>query len=255
MGLDKSRKPTIAFWNNSAPTGTMTKQYLELSSGLLLYVYDSATEILYLTVRGSSNITLYDMAKLSTGMPKFSPLSSASLEHGAKGFCFMSKRALNTFQSEIARIFVQGPKGVIPHGVKIPRKIVGYAPELYAAAPDAKSALDGASWFSGQNAAPCTVDMATPMVNTPWANSNGVAAASTETKEFCNEPVSRQASGSVSSPLSRTPSGNAPSGKFSGSSKISGSAVRKELDSKLAVSLFKHVTCNEPQEMDRKNYW
>jgi len=99
MGLDKSRKPTIAFWNNSAPTGTMTKQYLELSSGLLLYVYDSATEILYLTVRGSSNITLYDMAKLSTGMPKFSPLSSASLEHGAKGFCFMSKRALNTFQS------------------------------------------------------------------------------------------------------------------------------------------------------------
>jgi coronin-7 len=242
MGLDKTRKPSIAWYSEGAEEKKATLQ--SMSSGFCLPMYDEDTDLLFLTCRGSSSVTIYDVAE-SKGIVQFTALSTSTFEHVAKGACLIAKRAVNAFGAEIQRIYVQGSGALIPHGIKIPRKKIGFAPELFPDALDAVPALTAEAYLSGENSAPNRVSMESPLANTSWASPESCASPAS--------PASPPAATVDAVPEEAVPEEAAPAKSAFPARQVS--ETRAALDEKFAVSLFTHVAPSEPDKMDRKNYW
>lgn len=257
MGLDKQRKPVVTFWGSEQPVGTITKNTLSFSSGLLLQLYDPDTDLLYLTVRGSSSVSIYDVSETRVnGIPKFTCLSTANLDQAAKGLAFMAKRGVDTFRSEINRLYVVGPNGVAPHAIKVPRKTPGFATELYPHTRDAKAALSALDFFAGNNAAPLRVDMQAPWTNTPW---RAGTAEATPTGAALAVTVSSPRAGAAPAAAAATVASPRAGAAVAASPKAvvmeKKTEKRAELEKSLAVSAYKHLTLVEPDGMDKKSYW
>ncbi|XP_018326733.1 coronin-7 isoform X1 [Agrilus planipennis] len=121
---------------------------LDCSTGILMPLFDSDTNMLFLAGKGDATISYMEVADKE-------PFLLEGLRHSGeqtKGACLVPKRALNIMQCEVNRILQLTGNAVIPVTYQVPRKSYrDFHGDLYPDTPGCKTDLVPDMWLQGED--------------------------------------------------------------------------------------------------------
>ncbi|XP_055684553.1 coronin-7 isoform X1 [Lutzomyia longipalpis] len=131
--------------NFSCPEKTLE---LDCSTGILMPLFDSDTNMLFLAGKGDSTISYLEVTEKE-------PHLIEGLRHTGeqtKGACLVPKRALRVMEGEVNRILQLTSNSVIPIMYQVPRKTYrDFHSDLYPDTCGFKTDLSAAQWLKGTN--------------------------------------------------------------------------------------------------------
>eukprot|EP01129_Flabellula_baltica_P015479 TRINITY_DN7904_c0_g1_i1.p1 TRINITY_DN7904_c0_g1~~TRINITY_DN7904_c0_g1_i1.p1 ORF type:complete len:450 (+),score=124.86 TRINITY_DN7904_c0_g1_i1:37-1386(+) len=143
----------------------MTKPYLaphrlDSNSGSLIGWYDSDIDILYLGGKGDGIINYYEFDTSSEDPKKtVFHLSSYNSNTPQAGLGFMPKRGCDVNDNEIARIFKVEATQCSPLKFIVPRRMEGFADDIYPPTASDQPALSADQWIGGETSDPLELDL------------------------------------------------------------------------------------------------
>ncbi|KAM7349682.1 coronin isoform 2-T5 [Cochliomyia hominivorax] len=133
--------------NLSVPEKTLE---LDCSTGILMPLYDSDTNMLFLAGKGDTTINYLEVTDKD-------PYLIEGLRHTGeqtKGACLVPKRALKVMEGEVNRVLQLTSNMVIPIMYQVPRKTYrDFHSDLYPDTASCRTDLTAADWMSGTNMA------------------------------------------------------------------------------------------------------
>ncbi|KAG7207127.1 hypothetical protein KM043_001001 [Ampulex compressa] len=121
---------------------------LDCSTGILMPLFDSDTNMLFLAGKGDTTIIYMEV------MDK-DPYLVEGIRHSGeqtKGVCLVPKRALNVMQAEVNRLLQLTSNMVIPIMYQVPRKTYrDFHADIYPDTTGCVARNDAAAWIKGQN--------------------------------------------------------------------------------------------------------
>uniref|UniRef100_A0A1L8E5J6 Coronin n=1 Tax=Nyssomyia neivai TaxID=330878 RepID=A0A1L8E5J6_9DIPT len=133
--------------NFSSPEKTLE---LDCSTGILMPLFDSDTNMLFLAGKGDSTISYLEVTEKE-------PHLIEGLRHTGdqtKGACLVPKRALKVMEGEVNRILQLTSNSVIPIMYQVPRKTYrDFHSDLYPDTCGYRTDLSAAQWLKGTNMA------------------------------------------------------------------------------------------------------
>jgi coronin-1B/1C/6 len=151
-GFSRMGERQLALWTVTDMSQPLEVISYDTSNGVLFPFYDTDTGMLYVTAKGDSNVSYYEVIDEA---PYFIKLSVFQSSEPLRGFAWMPKRGVDVKVNEIARFYKMHNKGlceVIPFIV--PRKAELFQTDLYPPTASSAPAISAAEWFNGENADP-----------------------------------------------------------------------------------------------------
>ncbi|XP_018307878.1 coronin-7 isoform X2 [Mycetomoellerius zeteki] len=122
---------------------------LDCSTGILMPLFDSDTNMLFLAGKGDTTIIYMEVTERD-------PYLVEGIRHSGeqtKGVCLIPKRALNVMQAEVNRLLQLTSNMVIPIMYQVPRKTYrDFHADIYPDTTGPVAQNNATSWFKGHNA-------------------------------------------------------------------------------------------------------
>ncbi|XP_070161434.1 coronin-7 isoform X2 [Polyergus mexicanus] len=122
---------------------------LDCSTGILMPLFDSDTNMLFLAGKGDTTIMYMEVTDKD-------PYLVEGIRHSGeqtKGVCLVSKRALNVMQAEVNRLLQLTSNMVIPIMYQVPRKTYrDFHADIYPDTTGCIAQNNAAAWIKGHNA-------------------------------------------------------------------------------------------------------
>lgn len=139
--------------NISSPVHSLD---LDISSGILLPLYDPDTRMMFLAGRGDTHTQFVEITKTD---PYIAPGLRYSGEQ-TKGACLVPKRALNVMNGEVNRLLVVADTSIIPVTWKVPRKSYhDFHSDIFPDTAGPVAAMGAQDWLQGSNLAPDKISL------------------------------------------------------------------------------------------------
>mmetsp|Transcript_29906 Transcript_29906/g.58639 ORF Transcript_29906/g.58639 Transcript_29906/m.58639 type:complete len:932 (-) Transcript_29906:221-3016(-) len=242
VGLNDQQKPHMWLYDSRDLTKHASSLSMaSFSNGFCMPMYDFDTNLLFMTMRGSSTLQSLDV---SSSPPN--PLGNFVLDSGSKGCCLVPKMGCDLEKSEIQRVLSLTDKGIEQYGVCVTRKTSGFHADLYPDTADIIPATTAAEYFNGTNNFPKTVSLESKL--------SELVITQRPTHQRSGSTSSTVSTGSV--PLAR----GGPASKRTltideiKEAKYEESEKRKDLNSKFKVHPFKHTSGSEPRNLEQQWY-
>lgn len=305
LGLTSGHRPMLQTLNhsqlaqaqsNATPSSSPIKPngelLLEFTQGAINPVFDSDTELLFVSVRGSNVLSIIDIDTTPTShnnasKHNLSLLHSCSCDDAFKGLALINKRACDVLACEIARAILLTPESntLESYSCTVPRKVqqTFYA-DLFPPTADCCAALSADAWLTQQHGVsvpPILCDMqqfaaaVSQELQDHFAASSATTAAATATTA---KPVSKSATSSNNT--LQVGSGNASTHKraltsqeqqqqqqtasnslrsnsvasAASTSSYQPSSTRAAIESALKTSTYRHIAIKEPASVHETYY-
>ncbi|OJJ47310.1 hypothetical protein ASPZODRAFT_159217 [Penicilliopsis zonata CBS 506.65] len=156
-GFSKMSDRQLALWDFRAPREPINGfKMLDSISGVCMPFWDDGTQCLYLAGRGDGNIRYFELEN-----DKFEFLSEYKSSDPQRGIAFMPKRGVNMHENEVTRAFKTVSDSYIePISFIVPRRSETFQDDIYPPTIGLKPAMGASEWFSGKEAIPPKVSMA-----------------------------------------------------------------------------------------------
>ena len=139
--------------NISTPVHTLD---LDLSSGILLPLYDPDTRMMFLAGRGDTHI---QFVEITNNSPFIVPGLRYSGEQ-TKGACLVPKRGLDVMNGEVNRILQVADTSVVPVTWQVPRKSYhDFHSDIFPDSPGPVAAIGPQDWLQGRDCAPDKISL------------------------------------------------------------------------------------------------
>ncbi|WVO21286.1 uncharacterized protein IAS62_002593 [Cryptococcus decagattii] len=187
-GFSRMSDRQVSLWDTSSLKNLDT-QSIDSSAGVLMPFYAEGNDILFLAGKGDGNIRYYEFEG-----DQLHFLNEYKTSDPQRGMTLLPRRALDTQEHEIARVYKLSGGCVEPLSFIVPRKSESFQSDIFPPANSVEPAQTAADWFAGKNVRPNVVDLET-----------GGVSASKETVRTPTSSASAPAPAQVSAPSS-TPS-------------------------------------------------
>lgn len=107
-------------WDTNNIQSPLKQEQIDTASGMLMPVYDQDSSVLFLAGKGDGNIRYYEWVDDQQGLHFLSEYKSSDPQ---RGIGILPKRAVNTADVEITRLFKVHVSLVEPIAFKVPRKV------------------------------------------------------------------------------------------------------------------------------------
>jgi coronin-7 len=151
FGLDRQRQPLGQLFDARKLDRPVFTDGFRMGTGQLLPVYDDDTQLLFLSSRGSTQLTTLDMAASKDGWV------AADVFPGTqpfKGMCLAPKFVCDVDNHEVNHIVRLTGDSIDHISVKIPRKDRGFQDDLFPHTAAPTTSFTGEAYFKGDNAVP-----------------------------------------------------------------------------------------------------
>jgi len=154
FGEDRARELILRDTRNlSTPQNVLS---LDVSSGILIPLYDPDTNMVFLTGKGDRYIHFVEVQDRE-------PWFVAGLRYTGeqiKGGCLIPKRAVDVMQCEVNRVLMLGNNSIVPIGWQVPRKSYReYHADVYPDTPGTQPGMGVQDWLAGANVPPPRVSL------------------------------------------------------------------------------------------------
>ena len=154
FGGDRCRELILRDVRNiSAPQKSLS---LDVSSGILVPLYDRDTQMVFLAGKGDRYIQFVEVADKE-------PWFVEGLRHTGeqiKGSCLVPKRALDVMSGEVNRVLQLANSSIIPISWQVPRKTYReFHGDIYPDTPGTRASMGPADWEAGANIAPRKISL------------------------------------------------------------------------------------------------
>ncbi|KAJ5223983.1 coronin-like protein Crn1 [Penicillium chermesinum] len=156
-GFSKMSDRQLALWDIRAAREPINGfKTLDSISGVCMPFWDDDTSVLYLAGRGDGNIRYFELEN-----DKFEFLSEYKSADPQRGVAFMPKRGVNMHENELTRAFkTVNDSYVEPISFIVPRRAETFQDDIYPPTIGATPAMNSSEWFSGKEAIPGKISMA-----------------------------------------------------------------------------------------------
>jgi coronin-1B/1C/6 len=155
FGFSKQSEREIAIWDPKNLAEPVYKDALDVSSGVMIPMYDPDLHMLYLGGKGDGNIQYFEI--MADGKPFF--LTSFQSNDPQAGLAMKPKRALNVMGSEVACIMKMTKTKVTPIHFTYPRKGENFDSELFPPSASASPSVSVEDWCGGSTAPPALMSL------------------------------------------------------------------------------------------------
>lgn len=155
-GFSRTSDRQVFIWDIKNFKEPLIQENIDTSSGVLMPFYDGDTNMLYLAGKGDGNIRYYEYVDDNKSLYYLSEYKSSDPQ---RGMGFLPKRAVNTQEVEVARLFKLHSNAVEPITFRVPRKSESFASDIYTETAGGKPALTCEEFFSGKSANPILIDL------------------------------------------------------------------------------------------------
>ncbi|CAG0916716.1 unnamed protein product [Notodromas monacha] len=146
-GFDKSRQRVASVHDLKNPSSAVGSTDFGTGIGSLVPLYDSDTEMLFLSARGETGISF---AEIASNVPTVR--LKAMSDFGTKAACLAPKRSLSVMTGEVNRLYQLSSKALIPLNFIVPRKSYrDFHADLFPPTRAVDSALVPDLWLQGKN--------------------------------------------------------------------------------------------------------
>jgi len=154
FGQDRSRQLTIRDIRNiSTPEHVLS---LDVSSGILVPLYDPDTNMIFLAGKGDRYIQFVEVTDHD---PFFVPGLRYTGEQ-IKGACLVPKRAMDVMKGEVNRVLQLAESSIIPITWQVPRKTYrDFHSDIFPDTTGPVPAMGPSDWISGANAEPAKITL------------------------------------------------------------------------------------------------
>jgi len=154
FGQDRARQLMLRDLRNfSTPEHVLG---LDVSSGILVPLYDPDTNMVFLSGKGDRYIQFVEVTNQE---PFFVPGLRYTGEQ-IKGACLVPKRALDVMNGEINRVLQLADSSIVPITWQIPRKTYrDFHADIYPDTPGPVPAMGPTDWKAGANSVPALVSL------------------------------------------------------------------------------------------------
>ena len=154
FGGDRCRELILRDIRNiSSPQKSLS---LDVSSGILVPLYDRDTQMVFLAGKGDRYIQFVEVADKE-------PWFVEGLRHTGeqiKGSCLVPKRALDVMSGEVNRVLQLANNSIIPISWQVPRKSYReFHSDIYPDTPGTRASMGPADWLAGGNIAPVRISL------------------------------------------------------------------------------------------------
>ena len=154
FGGDRCRELILRDVRNiSAPQKSLS---LDVSSGILVPLYDRDTQMVFLAGKGDRYIQFVEVADKE-------PWFVEGLRHTGeqiKGSCLVPKKALDVMSGEVNRVLQLANSSIIPISWQVPRKTYReFHSDIYPDTPGTRASMGPADWEAGANIAPRKISL------------------------------------------------------------------------------------------------
>jgi len=151
-------KPVLDVFDSRNTKKCIKHMALGNNNGYPLPVYDYDSKVMFMVLRSSPRVSLYDFTHVQTSGPQLQ--SQYSLKSGAHGIALAPKTRCTLNQHEVARLYTLTPTAIEVYGVKVPRRTARFDPKLWPDTLDTSQAtLTGEEWLEGANKTPNLLDI------------------------------------------------------------------------------------------------
>ena len=141
--------------NIASPLHTLA---LDISSGILLPLYDPDTRMMFLAGRGDTHIQFVEITNSSPYIVPGLRYSGAQ----TKGACLVAKRGLDVMRGEVNRVLQVADTSVVPITWQVPRKSYHeFHADIFPASPGPVAAMGPQDWLQGNDYAPDKISLGT----------------------------------------------------------------------------------------------
>ena len=154
FGGDRCRELILRDIRNiSSPQKSLS---LDVSSGILVPLYDRDTQMVFLAGKGDRYIQFVEVADKE-------PWFVEGLRHTGeqiKGSCLVPKRALDVMSGEVNRVLQLANTSIIPISWQVPRKTYReFHSDIYPDTPGTRASMGPADWEGGANIPPMKISL------------------------------------------------------------------------------------------------
>ena len=150
-GFTASRNREVMIRDSRNISSPVHSLELDISSGILLPLYDPDTRMMFLAGRGDTHV---QFVEITSSAPFIAPGLRYSGEQ-TKGACLVPKRALDVMKGEVNRLLVVAATSVIPVTWQVPRKSYhDFHSDIFPDTAGPVAALTAQDWLQGTNSTP-----------------------------------------------------------------------------------------------------
>ncbi|KAJ9192854.1 hypothetical protein DTO164E3_8000 [Paecilomyces variotii] len=177
-GFSKMSDRQLALWDIRAPREPINGfKVLDSISGVCMPFWDDGTQCLYLAGRGDGNIRYFEYEN-----DKFEYLSEYKSGDPQRGIAFMPKRGVNMHENEVVRAYkTVNDTYIEPVSFIVPRRSEMFQDDIYPPTIGLKPAMSPSEWFSGKEAIPPKISLASLYDGAGLKEVTGVQDAPTST--------------------------------------------------------------------------
>eukprot|EP00833_Pecoramyces_ruminatium_P013325 jgi/Orpsp1_1/1187357/evm.model.d7180000057109.1 len=157
-GFSRMSDRQLFLWDAKNLKEPIKQESIDTSSGILMPFYDNDTKLLFLAGKGDGNIRYYEIVDDDTMLYFISEFKSSEPQ---RGMGFLPKRAVNTNEVEIDRLYKLQNNCIEPISFKVPRKSDAFASDIYPDTIGDKPALTCEDFFKGKSAKPILINLET----------------------------------------------------------------------------------------------
>lgn len=156
-GFDKTKNLQFAVWDDRALKKPLNMSTLGASPGVLIPLFDSDANLLFLTSRGDCTIRVYEVTDKAPYIHELTPVVDKTPH---RGVCMIPKRACNVMACEVDRILRATNNSIIPVGFQVPRKTyLDFHADLFPDTPGPEPALSTSEWLNGEVKQPILISL------------------------------------------------------------------------------------------------
>eukprot|EP00457_Paulinella_chromatophora_P001171 gb/GEZN01001173.1/.p1 GENE.gb/GEZN01001173.1/~~gb/GEZN01001173.1/.p1 ORF type:complete len:932 (-),score=135.00 gb/GEZN01001173.1/:367-3162(-) len=244
---NNSHKPGFAVYDTASWECVKTLM-LDASTGFTLPMYDNDSNLLFCTIRGAGNIQIIEVSEKKNSI-ELTPIQEARFDDTAKAFTLTSKRGLNILDCEVQRLYVLNKNEISVYSATVPKKGKGFYEDIHpptAAATPAQSAED---YYAGGNKTAVMISPEIAYSQRMKAKDAALGGALSAEKEMAKEAIVNKLKEKEEAMAKMLH----PEQPKIQEVTYQTSVTRKIIDSKFKGSIYKHLTCKEPNQKDQ--YW
>eukprot|EP00808_Paulinella_micropora_P017191 g5544.t1 len=244
---NNQHKPGFAVYD---PTSWECKKtaMLAASNGMSLPVYDSDSNLLFTSIRGSASLQILEVTEKKATFD-LNMILDVRLDETAKSFCLTSKRGMNVLDCEVQRVYSLHAHSIRTYTAVVPKKGRGFYADIHPPTASTTHAQTAEEYFAGGNASPLKVSCE-EVYNKRLAEKDAATGGQiTAEREEEKEALVNKLKAKADAERQRLEGPQVTIEEV----KYAKSVTRKVIDSKFKGSIFKHISCKEPRE--KAQYW
>lgn len=156
VGFSKLSERQYMFWDPRDLSKPIVETQLDVTSGIIIPLFDEDSSIMYLAGKGDGNIRYFE---IDDKEPFVHHLSDYHSSEPQRGIALVPKTAMDTSICEIDRLIKLTSNKAIPIQFQVPRKAESYQEDIYPDTFSPEPSQTAEDYFGGKNVEPKTSSM------------------------------------------------------------------------------------------------